>query len=303
MSFVQKAVARLKKGDNGEPGTRAPVNLAKDVYHHNNEMPEDPGAPSGSLVSVDKDALRRAGFIASENFERRLAEEYRHIKRPLIASAFGIGAPKVTNGNLIMLASALSGEGKTHTCINLAISMAMEKDRTVLLIDGDVAKPTISGLFGLAEHPGLLDFISGDVTDMREVIVRTDLPKLRIMPAGRPRPQATELLASNRTRSVIQELQSRYSDRIVLMDSPPLLATSEALVLASLAGQIVMVVAADSTPRAAVREAMAQLSPEQAVSLVLNKNVSHIGSRYGYYGGGYGTYGNAGREEYDAENQ
>ena len=301
MSFVQKAVERLKKVNDGESGARVQANLAKSVLHHNHEMPDDPGAPSGSLVSVDEDALRRAGFIASENFERRLAEEYRYIKRPLIASAFGIGVPKVKNGNLIMLASALSGEGKTHTCINLAMSMAMEKDRTVLLIDGDVAKPTISGVFGLAEHPGLLDFISGDVTDLREVIVRTDLPKLRIMPAGRPRKHATELLASNRTRSVIQELQSRYSDRIVLMDSPPLLATSEALVLASLVGQVLVVVAADSTPRAAVREAVAQLGPEQAVSLVLNKNASRIASGYGYYG--YGTYGNAGRENYDAENQ
>jgi len=300
MSLVEKAIERLKNSKAADGNNRAPVPLARQTPKK--AAMGDVVAPHTASMSIEvhEEALRASGFLASAKYARQLAEEYRHIKLPLLASAFGISAPRVDNGNLIMVASALSGEGKTQTTINLALSMAMEKDRTVLLIDADVAKPTVSRLFGLVDAPGLLDLLAGDVNSVAEVIVHTDRPKLRILPAGRPRDHATELLASDRTREVIDELQSRYSDRIVLFDSPPLLATSEALVLATLVGQIALVVAADSTPRMAIREALGLLDPDHAISLILNKTKRRGGSQYGYYGGAYGIYGQKEREELHA---
>src|SRR5690606_8955698 len=106
------------------------------------------GTPSGRVVTVDRDRLREAGFLAPEKHQRRMADEYRRIKRPLIANAYGVGVPQVPDGNLVVVSSAVAGEGKTHTCINLALSIAMERDRTVLLVDGDIPKPHISRLFG-----------------------------------------------------------------------------------------------------------------------------------------------------------
>jgi Mrp family chromosome partitioning ATPase len=176
--------------------------------------------------------------------------------------------------------------------------MAMEKDRTVLLVDADVANPTVSRNFGLADSPGLLDVLEGDVDSIADVMVRTNLPRLRLLPAGRPRDNATELLASDRTQAIVDELQSRYPDRIVIFDSPPLLATSEALVLAKVVGQVAMVVSANTTPRMVVKEALSMLDPEQAVSLVLNKSQTMSGGKYGYYGS-YGQYGQSERGGYD----
>ncbi len=297
MSFVEKAVSRIKRERSGQKKKPVKPVARPDIEHDPERAPgEGDAGHAGLSVTVDHDALVRAGYIASEKFERRLAEEFRHIKRPLLEDAFSSGA--VENGNLVMVGSALPGEGKTHTCINLSLSMAMEKDRTVLLVDADVANPTVSRTFGLGDAPGLLDLLEGDVASAADVIVRTNLPRLRLLPAGRPRDNATELLASDRTRSIVSELQSRYRDRIILFDSPPLLATSEALVLAKVVGQVAVVVAAESTPRSMVKEALSMLDPEQSVSLVLNKSQSRSGGKYGYYGS-YGIYGQSERGGYD----
>ena len=279
MSIIEKAASRLEERRE-KPRVAvaaAPQVAALETATYYGQRP---------AVVVDRDALRRAGFLAPEDYERRLAEEYRRIKRPLLANAFGIGAAQVPYGNLIMIGSALSGEGKTHTCINLALSIAMEKDRTVLLVDGDVAKPTVSEVFGVADQPGLLDALEDGHAGLHQMLLHTDLPRLRLLPAGRPRPSATELLASDRMRELCHELSERYPDRIVLFDSPPLLATSEASAIAAAVGQVALVVASGVTPRSAVRDALDHLNPEQAVNVILNKQRQE--SQGGYYGYGYG---------------
>jgi exopolysaccharide/PEP-CTERM locus tyrosine autokinase len=276
MSIIEKAADRLEERRE-KPRMAAPQIAALETETFYGQRP---------AVVVDLDALRSAGFLAPEDYERQLAEEYRRIKRPLLANAFGIGAAKVSYGNLIMIGSALPGEGKTHTCINLALSIAMEKDRTVLLVDGDVAKPTISSLFGVEDQPGLLDALEEGHAGLHQMLLHTDLPRLRLLPAGRPRPSATELLASDRMRELCHELSERYPDRIVLFDSPPLLSTSEASAIAAAVGQVALVVASGLTPRSAVRHALDHVRPEQAVNVILNKQRQV--SQGGYYGYGYG---------------
>lgn len=249
-----------------------------------------PPRPGTKRVTVDLERLREEGFLAPEECERRMADEYRRIKRPIIAHAFGLGATAVENGNLVLVSSAVAGEGKTHTCINLALSLATERDRTVLLVDGDVPKPHVSRLFGVDQEPGLLDLLGDDPPPVEEVLVRTDIPRLSILPAGHWHDQATELLASESMRLLCHELATRYPDRIVLFDSPPLLAATEAQAIAAGVGQVALVIAENVTARDDVRGALALIDEGKAVNAIINKSrVPAMSSYYGGYGYGYGS--------------
>jgi exopolysaccharide/PEP-CTERM locus tyrosine autokinase len=241
-------------------------------------------------VRIDPQALRAAGEIPPEQEERRLAEEYRLIKRPLLKVMAGDDAPLL--GNVIVITSALPGEGKTFTAVNLALSLALERNREVLLVDGDVAKRDITRLFRLDEEPGLLDAGGAAGRHLEDVILKTELRSLFLLPAGTPNVEATEILGSERMSSLLASLAAEPR-RIVLIDSPPLLLTSEAGVIASLAGQVVLVVKASSTPQEAVLRAISIVPEEKTVSIVLNQAESVRGHEYGYYGGyAYdGTYG------------
>ncbi len=248
----------------------------------------------GSVVVVDRDRLRSAGLLAPVIQERDLADQYRKIKRPLLDIASGRKAHSSDLMNLIMVASAVPGDGKTFTCINLALSMAMEKDTSVLLVDTDVAKPDVSRLFGIDKEPGIIDLLVDVNCSLEEVTLRTDVPGLHILPAGQRNEHATELFASRRMAVIITQLANEYPERIVIFDSPPLLATSDAHVLANLVGQIALVVCADRTPRQAVLEALAGLDDAKAINLILNQAGSGFSlfdyGRYGYgakYGQGH----------------
>jgi exopolysaccharide/PEP-CTERM locus tyrosine autokinase len=204
--------------------------------------------------------------------------------------ARGEGATMVANANMIMVTSALPGEGKTFTSINLALSIAMEMDKTVLLIDADVAKPDVTARLGVEAEKGLIDILLDDGLTLQDVLLRTDIPKLTLLPSGGRHVHSTELLASERMRQLVLELSSRYSDRIVIFDSPPLLLTNEARVLASLMGQIVLVAEESRTPQHAVKEAVDLLDANEIVGIVMNKGAQKTdGDGYGGYG--YYSYG------------
>jgi exopolysaccharide/PEP-CTERM locus tyrosine autokinase len=241
---------------------------------------------SDRVVCIDVSALRESGLLAPEADQRQLAEEYRIIKRPLLSGLKSENPPRL--GNVIVVASALPGEGKTFTAINLALSLALERGREVLLVDGDVAKPHITHLFGLESEPGLLDLVGAASRNFEDTIVKTDYPSLYVLPAGSRNLQATEILRSERTASLLAALAAE-SHRIVLIDSPPLLVTSEAGVLTSLAGQVVLVVKAAHTPQDAVLHAIETITDDKPVSLVLNQADAVPEHRYAYYGQyGYG---------------
>nr|WP_276611043.1 XrtA-associated tyrosine autokinase [Wenzhouxiangella sp. XN24] len=252
----------------------------------------EPGIPrrGHKLVAVDRARLREEGFLAPEKYQRQMADEYRRIKRPLISNAFGIGVPRIEDGNVILVTSALAGEGKTHTCLNLALSLSTERDRTILLVDGDVPKPHISRLFGVADQPGLLDVLGENPPKLDDLLIRTDIPRLSILPAGQWRNDATELLSSERMRALCRELSTRYPDRIVLFDSSPLLAATEAQAIAALAGQVVVVIAENITSRDHVASALSLLDEHKPINAILNKSRQVSGGyHYGGYGYGYGA--------------
>lgn len=217
--------------------------------------------------------------------------EYRRIKRPLLANAFGKSSTLVDQGNLIMVTSSVPGEGKTYTSVNLALSIAQERDNTVLLVDCDVTKQGVSRMLGVEKHrPDLTDLLASDNMLIEDTLIKTDVPGLVILPAGRPHEYITEMIASRRMSELMEEFATRYSNRVVVFDAPPMLSTPESQVLAGLVGQVVFVVEAGQTPFTIVEEALEMIPEEKAVGIVLNKSES-ISNRGSYYYNYYTAYG------------
>jgi len=280
MSTIEKAVNKLK---------------ARSVDQNENLNPNSvntPGLNTSSSAEADIhlpwDEMLVKGMLTPQNSRSEIAEELRAIKRPLLKNAFA-NVLQGENKNLIMVTSSVPGEGKSFSSINLAISIAMELDKTALLVDADVARPSIARYLGFQAKKGLVDYLVEGDLDLSDVLVKTDLPKLTILPAGRQHHYSTELLASDSMQMLLHELSNRYQDRIIIFDSPPLLATSESQVLANLVGQVVMVVEAVKTTHAMVNEALLKIPNANIAGLVLNKSrVKSGGSNYGY-----GYYGEA----------
>ena len=235
----------------------------------------EPRAPQsrqpGKYIELDLAHMRDSGMVTAAGGRTALVEDFRIIKRPLIKAAFAERVPGENPGNLIMITSSLPGEGKTFCAINLAMSIAMELDNTVLLVDADVARPSVLRVLGLPAQRGLMDILLDDKVDMADVMLRTNVDTLSILAAGRSDARATELLASQTMSQFVTEIANRYPDRIVIFDSPPLLLTSEAHVLASHMGQIVVVVEAETTTQHAVKESLRQLEGLANVSIIYNK--------------------------------
>jgi len=292
VSKIQDALKKLQK--EAPAPTTAPKAL-RNGFAHGAERSSVPVARKkkveiqGPKHHVDQQALVAAGLLAPPDHAMPVADEFRRIKRPLIVNASqGLGGES-DHMNVIMVASAMPKAGKTFCSVNLAVSLSLERELNVLLVDADVAKPHISREFGLGDAPGLIDLLVDDGRSIEETLVRTDLNDIQILPAGSGHPQATELLASDRMSELVHELATRYPDRIILLDSPPLLITSEAQALASQVGQIALVVEAGRTQHQTLLQALEALHAEKAINVILNK--SRHSAQSGYYGGDYGYYG------------
>ena len=253
--------------------------------------PSELSGQTSRQIDIDMDALVASGIVSPNAPRSQIADQFRVIKRPLIKNAMGKGASQVKHGNLIMITSALPGEGKSFTALNLAMSIATELDNTVMLVDADVARPSVMRMLGLPIGPGLLDLVQDESNDLSSVLLKTNIEKLTILPSGTSHPRATELLASDAMTRLLEDIATRYSDRIIVFDSPPLLPTTEARVLATHMGQIVLVVHAGKTLQSVVRQALATIESCPVKLLLLNKANTVFRGSYGYgygYGEGYG---------------
>lgn len=240
-----------------------------------------PPAVPARFGKVDMAALRDGGFITPDAATSPLAEEFRIVKRQLLRDAHD-----VAHGRSILVCSARPDEGKTFCSVNLALSLAAEKDMDVVLVDADVAKPDILSTLGLEAGPGLIDALTDASVDVEACLIRTDVPGLSVLPAGRFSNEATELLASDRTRAVLDQLRARDPRRVIIFDSPPALAASPASVLAMHCGQLVFVVRAERSTEGDLREALDLLSACPRPQLLLNGVVyGGANRRFGrYYG-------------------
>lgn len=297
MSLIEKAVNKMGQAGAEPPRVAAePMVAAEPVATPLPPQAEvapqpvaraKPASGSTKQVTIDLERLASLGYVTPDVERSLLAEEFRVIKRPLITNVMNADSAE-RHRNLIMVTSSLPGEGKSFCALNLALSIAMERDTTVMLVDADVAKPSVLNNLALRAERGLMDLLLDPAIDVGDVLLRTNIDKLTILPAGRRHKHATELLASEDMVALLNEIATRYPDRVVVFDSPPLLVTSEARELAAHMGQVVMVVEAGRTTQEAVSEALRYLEGCDIVNLLMNKSDSMRGDGYGGYGYGYG---------------
>jgi exopolysaccharide/PEP-CTERM locus tyrosine autokinase len=296
-SAAVNTVQRAEDSPGPQPRSAAPE-LAEKKPVAKATVPLEVG--SSEVVKIPFKELRELGMLTPAIPRSAIAEEYRTIKRPLLINIAGDSVtPPIPHGNLIMVTSALEGDGKTFSSICLALSIAMERDKHVLFVDADTAKAEAGRMLGVAStSPGLIDVLENKNARAADFILPTNVEKLRILPAGGVHTHANELLASARMRQLMLELSDEDPNRVIVFDSPPLLLTTEAAVLASFMGQIVFVVSADMTPQYAVTQAIEHIGEEKMVGMVLNRARRRINPyyyTYGYGGGPYG-YGHRSRE-------
>lgn len=306
MSIVERAGSKL-----GRQSTKSIVELAADRLATGAEetgvasaeaaapapvrrdLPPDAGVDTQERrrVTIDFDRLRARGFALPRDHST-VSEEFRLIKRPLLSVALSNSISQVQNRNVMMVTSAAPNEGKTFVATNLAFSIASEHNIYVLLIDADVAKPSIPSVMGFEAERGMLDVVADPSIDVADVLVHTNIENLSVLPAGAARPGMTELIASAHMARFVNEISRRYSDRVIIFDSPPMLARSEASVLAKHMGQVVLVVEAERTSRTAIEETLTLVGRDRVGGVVLNKAPRIIGQEgfgqgysYGYYYG------------------
>jgi protein-tyrosine kinase len=306
LTLVERAAAKLADAAPtavAAPAAAAPVPAAPGPPDAAAE-PSPPAAPTappiapavvpaerrqGRYATLDLGKLQVAGFVTPTGSRTRIAEEFRVIKRPILLRAFATGEERIESGNLMMVTSAKPGEGKTFTAINLAMSMASERDIHVLLVDADVQRPSIFQVLGLPPQKGLLDVLSDNSLTPADVLTRTNIRNLTLMAAGTPSLATTELLASHKMIELMQDIATRYQDRIIILDAPPVLASSEPSVLALHVGQIILVVEAGKTGQRAVEQTLTYIGGCPNISIVFNK--AETGSGRDEFGGyGYGYY-------------
>ncbi len=291
MSLIENTLGKVRRAAAAaKPEPLAPPPRAVAV-------PADPLAESHTVpeydyrrVAVNIAGLRAAGHLPDASEDQRFAEHFRRIKRSVVARSAGPGA----ESRLVAVTSPLPGDGKTFTSINLAFSLSRERDLSVLLVDADLHRSQITQDLGLQDQPGLVDALLDDSRDAESLVLRTDIPGLDILPAGRSIEDAPELASSARMGQIVMRLAARNPRRLVLLDCAPVLAASEVRGLMQLPGQVLLVVRAGQTPQQSVLDAVAQLDPQRLQGLILN-DARHGAATYYGYSGYYGALDDAAR--------
>ena len=295
-SLVERAVAKLaSEARNEGPPAGAQVRRAE-------EARRDPARPAGDApaplpreskrMAVDLNKLRAAGIFAPDSALNRTTEEFRLIKRAVLLNADERLHEGAHNANLIMVTSCRQGEGKTFVSFNLAMSIAAEKDHAVLLVDADPNRSAVLARLGIRADGGLVDVLHDSSLNLADVLIRTDVESFSILPAGQPHPLNAELFASARMGQFVAEISKRYADRIIIFDTPPVLATTEPTALALHMGQILFVVEAGKTSRSAIKEALNLIGVCPNIGFVLNR------ARFEFGGARFGSYYKSYRKSY-----
>jgi protein-tyrosine kinase len=300
MSIIEKASKKFESAMSMKPERVAPAEDVPEIstssYETSGEMMHDHPGPGleresvpersrqSRMITLDMPKLKKSGYLTPGTINIVLAEQYRRIKMPILANAFEEKGAHLANRNLVMVTSAVPKEGKSFTSLNLALSIATEFNQTALFIDADIARHTNSSFLGLAAEPGLSDLLMSDNNDVGDYLLKTDIPNLTLLPAGKYHEKGHEMWASNKMRNLLVELSTRYPDRVVIFDAPPVLLDSSAQILARQVGQVLFVIEAEKTHKQMVMEALESIAESQYIGLVLNKSNRRLVSEYGYYG-------------------
>ena len=285
MSIIEKALDKL-----GTPESEAAAKKTIDEKPDRSvkaktseKTPDDKGAVKEARrsrsINLDLDALGKRGYLTPNTDNKVLFEQYRRIKLPVLKQAFE--NPTGQNRNIVMITSSVAGEGKSFTSMNLAMSIAYEYNYTVLLIDADITKKMSSKIMGVEGASGLIEYLTGKEQNLENLILKTNIQKLNLIPSGTYTDLVTELYSSQRMTDLIEELSTRYNDRLIIIDTPPVLEDSSAKVLAGLADQIAYIVEAEKTPKHVVEQGLRMLGREKHIGIILNK--SNVRRNKSYY--------------------
>ena len=242
--------------------------------------------PKEASPTITAAALQRAGMIDWSRSRTRISEEFRLVQRQILRAAFGPNAQPGFS-NLVLVTSARPGEGKSFIAANLSASIARQADHPVLLIDADAKRESICASLGLAEASGLLDLAANPRLDPAPLIVKTPIELLSILPVGRERDRSAELFSATEMARLIRNLAHRYADRLLVLDAPPCLSTSDPALLAQLVGQILFVVEADRTQREEIEAALDLVQACPTITMVLNKQQTSTRHSFGAYSSYY----------------
>ena len=306
MSIVERALEKVRARAKSEPSpaSEAPAEIDTSATRQEpapsrRDHLDDPLSLTSrdlkAIVQLDLDRLRATGRLPSLEMASQTEDEIRRIKWPLLKAINGAEGVRPARSNVILVTSALPGEGKTFTSLNLALSIVRDREMRVVLVDGDVARPGLTPSLGLEGRAGLNDVLEDLDRDVSTVTYQTDVEGLFFVPAGKWHAHAPEFFAGSRMPQVIEALSRRVGHGVVIFDSPPLLATNEAQVATRFAGQVLIVVRAGTTEHQVVLDAIALVDKGAPVSAVLNRCEPSVLNRYYgryYYGYGYGYYGN-----------
>jgi exopolysaccharide/PEP-CTERM locus tyrosine autokinase len=283
---IERLVERLAEHTAGSPDG----GLANHATNPDTSLRAAPAVPARmpEPLIIDIERLSQRGFITPSGLRTRTWDEFRVIKRPLLENAFGkAGRPAAKNGRRLMITSAYPREGKSYCAINLAMSIALERDQRVLLIDTDVARPSLLEEFGIPPIAGVMDWLIDGSPDLAELVRPTNVERLSLLPSGRLDTHSTEYLVGASMTQLLARLDATFPDHILIFDSPPLLVTTEAQALARHMGQVALVVEAGKTPQSAVTEALHLLQPCDIIGTVLNRIPNAKSSARSGYGYGY----------------
>jgi protein-tyrosine kinase len=285
MSLIERALEKHRRQGDKQPAARpplAPAAAVSEVLSAHRELSVGP-----EIVELDVVQLRMRGYMPAEEAMSEMMHQFRRLKRPLVVNALQRDAGTALSSRIIAVASAVAGEGKSFTSLNLAMSLAIERDFNVLLIDGDIARGALTSALGLGDQPGLLDLLSEADRTMESCVRRTSLEGLYVLPCGKWRDNAPELLGSTRLKRLLSDVTARYPGCLVVCDTAPVMLTNEGAVFLSIAGQVVFIVSSGSTPRQSVIDSLALIPGDRAISMVLNKFSGPVDSGYQYYGQHY----------------
>ena len=280
IGLIERAAARLQQQEPGEANPSVVVPAAGAAL-----------TSTAPQLLLDRGRLAGFGIAIPSSARSRTVEEFRLVKRNLMTAWSQndlIGASRPSR--VIMVTSARPGEGKTFSALNLALAFASERDSKALLVDVDTQHPGLPKILGIPGDKGIVDVLSGSL-DLSEVLLQTNLPNLMILPAGQGGPHVPELLSSRSMGALLAELTERLSDRYIIIDTPPCMASSDAAALAPLVGQIVFIVEAHSTQQAEIEAGLSMLSTCPRISLLLNKSDTLASEHFGSYGYNYHSAG------------
>jgi protein-tyrosine kinase len=276
---LEKAAEQRGSREKDEPGI-----VEKSIKK---KLPEESGeayssAPVWTAEPAMDMKLDHPMLITYRDPRSPISEEFRKLKSSLVTHAREGNAKKA-----LMITSCLSGEGKSVTAINLAITLAQEYDHTVLLVDADLRKPSVHKYFRLTPKRGLADCLS-EGSDIGPALIKTGIGRLSILPAGREVENPAELLGSQRMKALVHEMRQRYPDRFIIFDCPPVLSVAETRSLSSFVDGILFVVKEGMVSRTHVLDALGAINEKKVLGIIYNhiENESLMG-RYHYYYHGY----------------